>query len=192
MGRPQAAQLNKRIAKTLSTQVADSAEALAGHLETSPATILRFRATGLITLPNLRKIVSYYFFPVSHVSSLQIGEKKIESCEPLSVKIFSGPEQLTYCVALEHKDQGTLHINVVWASEFEGIKGNADLIRSLLSVGYHFLIVIDSEELPKLYNLNDLWEKLPKKNAGELSNSSTEALVKELSERGYKVTLEIK
>lgn len=192
MGRPQATQLSKRIAKTLATQVADTVEELAAALETSTATILRFRATGLITFQNLKKLACFQFFPLNSLEGIKLSENVLHGEPPLSVKLFGQAEALTYSVTLLHKEFGEIHINVLWKKDFEAVKENSVLIKSLLDVGYHYLIVIDSDEMPKLVELKELEEKLPKEINTCLKGTSTESLMKELCERGYKVTLEIK
>jgi hypothetical protein len=191
MGRPQAVEINKRIAKTLATHLANSTEELARALVTSSATILRFRATGLITLSNLKKLACYYFFPSSSLDEILVGERLIQAEIPLAVKLFIESDPLTYHVSLLHKEKGQIHINVLWKKDFEKVKGNSVLIKALKDVGYHYIIVIDKEEMPIRFSLQELEESLPKEMTNTLCTTSTENLVKALSERGYKVTLEI-
>lgn len=192
MGRPQAAQISKRLAKILSTQASDSADELAQVLATSPATILRFRTSGLITIQNLKKIACLSFFPHTSLESMNVGETLIQVETPLSVRLFIKSDPLVYDVHLKHKEKGDIFINVFWKKTFEAMKDNRVHIRSLMDVGYHYLVVIDEEETPKLYSLKELAENLPKEDSLSLEGASTERMVKELCARGFKVTLEIK
>ena len=73
MGRPQATQISKRLAKTLVTQVSNSADELAQVLNTSAATILRFRTSGLITHQNLKKNRLLYLFSSPLIGIHQCG-----------------------------------------------------------------------------------------------------------------------
>lgn len=192
MGRPQATQISKRLAKTLVTQVSDSADELAQVLSTSPATILRFRTSGLITSQNLKKIACFTFFPHRSLESISVGEKMIDAEVPLSVRLFVKSTPLAYDVHIRHKDKGDIFLNVFWKKTYEAMKDNRVHIKAMLDVGYDYLVVIDEEETPKLYSLRDLAEKLPKEDSLSLEGASTERMVKELCARGFKVTLEIK
>jgi hypothetical protein len=192
MGRPQATQISKRLAKTLVTQVSNSTDELAQRLHTSSATILRFRTSGLITHQNLKKIACFTFFPPHTIESISVGEKMIDAEMPLSVRLFVKADPLTYDVHIKHKEKGDLFINVLWKKTFEAMKDNRVHIRSLMDVGYQYLVIIDEEEMPKLYELKELEEKLPKEDSLSLEGASTERMVKELCQRGFKVTLETK
>lgn len=192
MGRPQATQISKRLAKTLVTQVSDSADELAQVLNTSAATILRFRTSGLITHQNLKKIACFTFFPHHSLESISVGEKMIDAEMPLSVRLFVKVDPLAYDVHLKHKDRGDIFINVFWKKTFEAMKDNRVHIKSLMDVGYQYLVIIDEEETPKLIVLSELFEQLPKEDSLSLEGASTERMVKELCQRGFKVTLEIK
>ena len=185
MGRPQATQISKRLAKTIMNQIPRSVEELATLLDTSPATLIRFRATGLVTLVNLKKLLCYYFFTPENVSLILVGEKLIPDGPPLAVKIFTKSDSLFFDVALEHKTEGSLHLNVVWKENFLKVKDNSYLLKTLHDLGYQHLIVLDEENLPELLSIADLLSAVPEKD-------TTEDLVKKLSARGYKVTLEIK
>lgn len=192
MGRPQATQISKRLAKTLVTQVSDSADELAQVLHTSAATILRFRTTGLITHQNLKKIACFTFFPHHSLESVSVGEKMIDAEMPLSVRLFVKADPLTYDVHLHHKERGDIFINVFWKKTFEIMKDNRVHVKALIDVGYHYILVIDEDETPKLFDLRELKEKLPNEDSLSLEGASTERMVKELCARGFKVTLEVK
>jgi len=185
MGRPQATQISKRLAKTIMNQIPLSVEELGTLLDTSPATLVRFRATGLITLSNLKKLICYYFYSPENVSLIQVGEKLIPEGPPLAVKIFTKSESLSFDVALEHKTEGALHLNVLWKENFLKVKNNSYLLKTLHDLGYQHLIVLDEEDLPELISITELVKTAPEEE-------TTEELVKKLSGRGYKVTLEIK
>ncbi len=192
MGRPQATQISKRLAKTLVTQVSNSADELAQVLNTSAATILRFRTSGLITHQNLKKIACFTFFPHHSLESINVGETLIDAEMPLSIRLFVKTGPLAFDVHLRHKEKGDIFINVFWKKTFEAMKDNRVHVQSLMDVGYHYLVVIDEEETPKLVDLKDLAEKLPKEDSLSLEGASTERMIKELCARGFKVSLEVK
>lgn len=192
MGRPQATQISKRLAKTLVTQVSDSADELAQVLNTSAATILRFRTSGLITQQNLKKIACFTFFPHDSLESISVGEKMIDTEMPLSVRLFVKADPLAYDVHIRHKTKGDIYINVFWKKTFEAMKDNRVYVKSLLDVGYQYLVIIDEDETPKLVDLKDLAQSLPQEDSLSLAGASTERMVKELCARGFKVTLEVK